>query len=306
MAAVWFALASLLAIGDGNALSTETAGAELAQKFFDCCEKGKGWTGCSQFVINERAPFAIQAVDALPGPKVTDNKYVKDYLEWMSGVVREFGTKATYTVKAHSYDSTTNTALYYAVFMGYSDYVYMINIDPNDMKVSRMTKVWNDQYAKDHMGMQVAIQEVKPFEQVETHAVANPAQDFFDCCENGKGWAGCSQYVTNENAPFAIQAVDALPGPNVTDNKSVKDYLEWMAGVVKEFGSKATYTVKAHGFDSSANTALFFSVFMGYSDYVYSIEIDPKTKKVSSLTKMWNDQYAFNHIPGSEMVTLIF
>jgi hypothetical protein len=281
--------------------------ANLAEEFFDCCETGKGWTGCSHYVLDESAKFSIQAVDALPGPKVTDNKSVKDYLDWMAGVVKEFGPKAKYEVKAHTYDSKTNTALFNAVFMGYSDYVYAVNMDPKTMKVSGMTKVWNDKYAFDnmpHLGSS-ADSVAAPAGLLDVESLSELAQDFFDCCETGKGWKGCSQYVTNENAAFSVDAVDALPGPNVTANKSVKDYVDWMAGVVKEFGPKATYTVKARGFDRSTNTALYYAMFMGYSDYVYSIKVDPQARKVSGLVKVWNDQYAFDHIPHAQEVTVV-
>merc|ERR1712139_603324 len=184
---------------------------------------------------------------------------------------------------------------YYAVFMGYSDYAYAITIDSSEMKVSGMTKVWNDQYAFNNMPGAV-LKAKSP--QVHAQASANPTREFFDCCEKGSGWAGCNSSVASENATFSCQAVDALPGPHITDQKTVKDYLDWMGGVVKDFGAKATYEVKAQGFDSSTSTAMFYAVFMGYSDYVYSIKLD-SSNKVSSMTKVWNDQYAFNNMPPS-------
>lgn len=281
----------------------ETTPANVAQKFFDCCESGKGWAGCSQYVKSETATFKIQAVNALPGPNVTDNKKVKDYLEWIAGVVKEFGDKATYEVKASSYDSDTDTALFFAVFMGYSEYVYTINMDPKEMKVSGMTKVWNDQYAFNHMPG--ALQQAEAEPQVAARVSVGLARDFVDCCETGKGWQGCSKYVTDENAAFSIQAIDALPGPPVTHVKSVKGYLDWMAGVVKTFGPKASYTVKAQGFDSTTNTAMYYAVFMGYSDYVYAIKIDPKANKVSGMTKVWNDEYAKDNMPGSKKTAVV-
>lgn len=280
----------------------------VAQAFFDCCETGKGWKGCSQYVTNEDVPFAIEAVDALPGPPVTDSKSVKDYLDWMAGVVQEFGPAASYEVKAKAFDEKTHTALFYGVFMGYSDYVYSITVCPEEGKVSGMTKVWNDQYAFNNIpGSTRHLEASSRKLESASPGVTNLEQarqlsmEFFDCCESGRGWVGCSQLVAAD-APFMIEAVDALPGPPVTDNRYVKDYLDWMAGVVQEFGAKASYKVKAHGFDKTTNTALVYAVFMGYSDYVYSIRLCAQEMKVCGLTKVWNDKYAFNNIPGESLL----
>ena len=69
-----------------------------------------------------------------------------------------------------------------------------------------------------------------------------------------------------------------------------------MAGVVKEFGPKATYQVKARV--SSSNQVLFYAVFAGFSDYVYSLNFDSNCK-VATMTKIWNDGYAAKHDPGN-------
>jgi len=316
MSPAWVALFAFAAVtlhgcggGSDSGGGSKTTVQEVAQKFFDCTEQGHGWAGCSQYA-EEDAAFHIEAVDALPGPNVTDCKTVKDYVDWMADVVKNFGKKATYTVKAQVYDDYTNTALYYAVFMGYSGYVYAINMNGTTMKVNGMTKVVTDQYAFNnlpHLARSASVRGTKhqgvaraqvSRQRVEGTESDNPAKDFFNCCESGKGWAGCSQYVTNEHATFAIEAVDALPGPKVTASKTVKDYLDWMAGVVKEFGAKASYSVVAQGFDNSTNTAIYYAVFMRYSDYVYTITLDPATEKVIAMRKVWNDQYAFDNIPG--------
>lgn len=127
--------------------------------------------------------------------------------------------------------------------------------------------------------------------------LSDTAQALFDACEKGRGWEACKQYCTPD-AEFKIQAVDALPGPHVTDCKTVEDYTNWMAGVVKNFGDKATYKVLSKAVDKDNCAVTFYAVFMGYSDYVYVFNFDKKTEKVYSFTKIWNDQYAFNNIPG--------
>ncbi len=32
-----------------------------ALKFFEACETNEGWEGCSQYVVDEKAPFKVQA-----------------------------------------------------------------------------------------------------------------------------------------------------------------------------------------------------------------------------------------------------
>merc|ERR1719174_241541 len=99
------------------------------------------------------------------------------------------------------------------------------------------------------------------------------AVDFFNACEGGKGWNATKRYVSS-SAPFHAQVTDALPGPKLSEVKTIEGYTEWMAGVVKEFGPKVTVEVKAAAWDSGRLTAVFVAVFMGYSEYVYSLKFD--------------------------------
>ena len=77
-----------------------------------------------------------------------------DYTNWMVGVVKEFGAAATVDVKARSISGLT--VIYYAVFGGVSDYVYVLQMSDSNPKassscqVSSMTKIWNDGYAAKH------------------------------------------------------------------------------------------------------------------------------------------------------------
>ena len=121
--------------------------------------------------------------------------------------------------------------------------------------------------------------------------------DFFTACESGWGWNGTHAYVASEKTPFKAQITDALPGPKLSAVHTVKDYAEWMVGVVKEFGPKATFEVKAYA--SYGTGSLFYAVFGGVSDYVYSLTVDPTTCKISAMTKIWNDGYASKHPPKS-------
>ena len=124
-------------------------------------------------------------------------------------------------------------------------------------------------------------------------------QSFVDACEKGKGWSACSEYAL-EDAHFSCQAVDALPGPKVTECKTVKQYCDWMQGVVKEMGAKATYKITSKSFDADAKCVVFTAVFAGYSDYVYILEFCEKTGKIKCMKKVWNDRYLFVVVGFSE------
>ena len=113
---------------------------------------------------------------------------------------------------------------------------------------------------------------------------------FFNACESGKGWDGCKQHVLAD-ATFSCQAVDALPGPPVTECKTVASYAEWMKGVCENFGDKATYAIEASAFDQQNMTALFFATFGGFSHYVYKIGVNEEGK-ITSMVKVWNDAHA--------------
>ena len=66
---------------------------------------------------------------------------------------------------------------------------------------------------------------------------------------------------------------------------------------VLAFPRQATVEVKAAAWDSSRFTAVFVAVFMGYSEYVYSLKLDSSECRIDGMTKIWNDGYAKAHIP---------
>ena len=95
------------------------------------------------------------------------------------------------------------------------------------------------------------------------------AKSFFDACEAGEGWEKTSKYVHSEVSPFDIQVTNALPGPKASEAETIKDYVEWMAGVVKAIGpEKSTVEVKCEAFDKERNIMMIYAVFGGVSDYV--------------------------------------
>ena len=128
-------------------------------------------------------------------------------------------------------------------------------------------------------------------------AAENNAVAFFDACEAGEGWNVTQAYVASDMATFSAQVTDALPVPKLSEVTTIKEYSEWMVAIVKGFGPKATWTLKARAIDATRHTALFQAVFAGVTDYLYSLKYDPRTCKIVHLTKIWNDGWAAGHLP---------
>merc|ERR1712216_779256 len=104
----------------------------------------------------------------------------------------------------------------------------------------------------------------------QTNTSMAVATAFFHACERGEGWSSCQQFTT-PNATFTVQAMDALPGPAITTCETAEQYSDWMKGVAKNMGDKATYRVDACAFDAETSTAIFVATFGGFSHYVYSM-----------------------------------
>lgn len=125
---------------------------------------------------------------------------------------------------------------------------------------------------------------------------------FFDACETGKGWDECAQYCTPE-AGFTAQA-DSL-----AEVTTLSAYTEWMAG---NFGPlpDAKYDMLSFGVDEDGGTicaaATFSATHTGEggpvpatgkstaSHYCYVIAFEGG--KVSHVTKIWNDGFAFREL----------
>ena len=131
----------------------------------------------------------------------------------------------------------------------------------------------------------------------DEHLIQQNALMFFNACEAGKGWDATQMYVLSEESTFNAQVTDSLPGPKLSKVKTVKDYTTWMVGVVEEFGPKATAEIKTSAVDKERHTAIFYAIFAGVSDYVYSLSFDVETCKINSMHKIWNDGYAAEHPP---------
>ena len=135
---------------------------DVATKFFEACDGCKGWEGCKEYVVDETAPFDVQA-DALEG--VTT---IQGWCDWM----KDFGTKTapgcSYDLHVSCWDETTKTAIFFATFHGkhtgeggpvaatnqemHTEYVYVIKMNDDGTKVANMKKVWNDGFALKQFG----------------------------------------------------------------------------------------------------------------------------------------------------------
>jgi predicted ester cyclase len=136
----------------------------------------------------------------------------------------------------------------------------------------------------------------------QTKSIAAVAEAFFDACETGKGWDGCSRYCT----PTATFSAQAEP---LVDVKTLAQYTEWMKGIITVLPD-AHYDVKSFAMDSARNTVVAYAVFHGThtgqggpvpptgrrisTDYVYVMEFE--AEKISHMTKIWNAGWALKEL----------
>ena len=131
---------------------------DVARHFFDACETGKGWDGCSRF-CTQNASFAAQS------EPLADIKTLQDYTEWMKGLLG-FMPNGRYEVKSFATDEQRRNVCAYGVFSAThtgqggplpptgkstsTDYVYVMQFDGE--KISHMTKIWNAPWAMKELG----------------------------------------------------------------------------------------------------------------------------------------------------------
>jgi steroid delta-isomerase-like uncharacterized protein len=128
------------------------------------------------------------------------------------------------------------------------------------------------------------------------------AEQFFDACETGKGWAVCQQYC-HPGATFTAQA-GALE--NV---KTLEAYTDWMKGLFTPVPD-GRYEVRSFAVDDQRNNVAAYGVFRGThtgqggpvpptgkrveADYVYVMEFDGG--KIRRMTKIWNDAISLKQL----------
>jgi predicted ester cyclase len=130
----------------------------VAEGFFEACEAGKGWEGCSAYCTPD-ATFSAQAEPLL------EVKTLAQYADWMKGIMTVF-PGAKYDLKSFATDSTRNNLSAYAVFHAThtgeggpvpptgksmsTDYVYVMQFTGD--KISHMTKIWHSGLALKAVG----------------------------------------------------------------------------------------------------------------------------------------------------------
>lgn len=131
---------------------------DVAEKFFDAVDTGKGWEVCSAY-CHPDATFAAQA-----GP-LAEIGTVEDYAEWMKGMMGLL-PDGEYEVKSFAVDPDRENVSVYAVFRGThtgeggpvpptgerleTDYVYVMEFDGD--RIGHMTKIWNAPFALNQLG----------------------------------------------------------------------------------------------------------------------------------------------------------
>jgi predicted ester cyclase len=131
---------------------------QTAERFFDACETGKGWTGCQQY-CHPGATFSAQA-SALAGVQT-----LQAYTDWMQGLFTPV-PDGSYEIKAFAVDDDRRQVAAYGVFRGThtgqggpvpptgksveADYVYVMQFDGD--KIRHMTKIWNDGFSLKQLG----------------------------------------------------------------------------------------------------------------------------------------------------------
>ena len=130
---------------------------------------------------------------------------------------------------------------------------------------------------------------------VTTTSIRSTARQFFDACESGEGWEGCSRHCHPE-ATFSAQA-DALQGVD-----TLEAYTEWMKGLLTPVPD-GDYEVRGFAVDEDRGRVLAYGVFRGThtgeggpvpptnkrveADYVYVMDFEGD--RIRHMTKIWND-----------------
>ncbi len=70
-------------------------------------------------------------------------------------------------------------------------------------------------------------------ETTQSSTITENAHAFFEACETGEGWEGCSAYC-HPDATFSAQAEP------LADVRTLKDYAEWMKGLLSFIPTGAT------------------------------------------------------------------
>ncbi|MBS0241305.1 MAG: nuclear transport factor 2 family protein [Proteobacteria bacterium] len=131
---------------------------DVATKFFEACETGKGWDGCKAYCT----PDAAFSAQSEPLAKITT---LAAYADWMKATLKPL-PDGRYDLKAFAADEARSSVVAYAVFNAThtaeggpkpptgrsmsTDYVYVMRFDGD--RISQMTKIWNSGWALKQVG----------------------------------------------------------------------------------------------------------------------------------------------------------
>ncbi|MGK0239771.1 MAG: putative ester cyclase [Candidatus Pelagisphaera sp.] len=132
--------------------------------------------------------------------------------------------------------------------------------------------------------------------------ILEKAKLFFDACETGKGWDGCSEYC-HPDATFSAQA-GAL-----ADISTLDAYTEWMKGLLTPVPD-GHYELRFFAEDEARGCVAAYAVFHGTqtgpggpgeptgktvaADYVYAMQFEGG--RIRNLTKIWNDTVSLQQL----------
>jgi len=131
---------------------------EIAEKFFEACETGRGWQACQEYCKPD-ATFSAQA------EPLADIQSLQEYTDWMQGLLT-FIPDGHYELKSFATDEQRQNVCAYGIFSGThtgeggpcpptgkstrTDYVYVMEFDGD--KIRHMTKVWHSWLAMQELG----------------------------------------------------------------------------------------------------------------------------------------------------------
>ena len=132
--------------------------------------------------------------------------------------------------------------------------------------------------------------------------ILNPARQFFEACETGKGWEACKPFC-DASATFSSQT-GAL-----AEISTLEEYCEWMKNLLTPIPD-GHYELKFFAADAEDSSVAAFAVFHGTqtgpggpvpptgnaiaADYVYHMEFDGGL--IRHMTKIWNDTISLQQL----------
>ena len=132
--------------------------------------------------------------------------------------------------------------------------------------------------------------------------ILEPARQFFDACETGKGWATCSAFCTPD-ATFSSQTTV------LAEISTLEAYCDWMKGMMTPIPD-GHYELKFFAADDEDASVAAVAVFHGTqtgeggpvpatgksiaADYVYHIQFDGT--QIKHMTKIWNDTISLQQL----------